>query len=38
MVLPGEQHGVFNTGKDLLTMICIVPLVDGKMPGMPAKD
>ena len=32
-VLPGEQHGVFNTGKKLLTMICVVPLVDGKMPG-----
>jgi len=38
MVLPGEQHSVFNTGKGLLTMICVVPLVDGKMPGMPAKD
>ena len=37
-VLPDEQHGVFNTGKDLLTMICVVPLVDGKMPGMPASD
>ena len=36
MVLPDEQHGVFNTGKELLTMICVVPLVDGKMPGMPA--
>jgi len=35
MVLPNENHGVFNTGKELLTMICIVPLVDGKMPGMP---
>jgi quercetin dioxygenase-like cupin family protein len=38
MVLPNEKHGVFNTGKDLLTMICVVPLVDGKMPGMPATD
>ena len=38
MVLPEEKHGVFNTGKDLLTMICVVPLVDGKMPGMPATD
>src|SRR4030042_788625 len=38
MVLPGEQHGVFNTGKDLLTVICVVPLVDGKMPGMPWQD
>ena len=38
MVLPDEQHGIFNTGKDLLTVICVVPLVDGKMPGMPAQD
>lgn len=38
MALPDEKHGVFNTGKSLLTMICVVPLVDGKMPGMPASD
>ena len=38
LVLPEEKHGVFNTGKELLTMICVVPLVDGKMPGMPAQD
>jgi quercetin dioxygenase-like cupin family protein len=38
MALPDEKHGVFNTGKSLLTMICVVPLVDGKMPGMPATD
>lgn len=38
MVLPDEQHGVFNTGKSLLTMICVVPLVDGKMPGMAVQD
>jgi quercetin dioxygenase-like cupin family protein len=38
MVLPGEQHGVFNTGKDIMRVICIVPLVDGKMPGMPVED
>jgi quercetin dioxygenase-like cupin family protein len=37
-VLPDERHGVFNTGKKLLTVICVVPLVDGKMPGMPAQD
>jgi quercetin dioxygenase-like cupin family protein len=37
-VLPNEPHGVFNTGKEMLTMICVVPLVDGKMPGMPAQD
>jgi quercetin dioxygenase-like cupin family protein len=38
MVLPDEQHGVFNTGKSLLTMICVVPLVNGQMPGMPKTD
>ena len=36
-VLADEPHGIFNTGKELLTVICVVPLVDGKMPGMPAK-
>ena len=35
-VLPDELHGVFNTGKDLMRVICIVPLVDGVMPGMPS--
>jgi quercetin dioxygenase-like cupin family protein len=38
MVLPGERHGVFNTGKDMLTMICVVPLIDGKMPVTMARD
>ena len=38
MVLPNEQHGVFNTGKSLMTMVCIVPLVNGEMPGMPKTD
>jgi quercetin dioxygenase-like cupin family protein len=38
MVLPDEKHGVFNTGKEMLTMICVVPLVDGKMPGMPTQN
>jgi len=37
-VLPGEQHSVLNSGKDLLTVICVVPLVDGKMPGMIVSD
>jgi len=37
-VLPNEQHSVLNAGKDLLTVICVVPLVDGKMPGMAAGD
>jgi quercetin dioxygenase-like cupin family protein len=38
MVQPDEQHGVLNTSKDLLRVICVVPLVDGKMPGMAAGD
>jgi quercetin dioxygenase-like cupin family protein len=38
MVLPDEPHSFLNTGKDMLRIICIVPLVDGKMPGMPARD
>jgi quercetin dioxygenase-like cupin family protein len=33
-VLPNEQHSFLNTGEDVLRMICIVPLVDGRMPGM----
>jgi quercetin dioxygenase-like cupin family protein len=37
-VLPNEQHSFQNAGKDLFRMICVVPLVDGKMPGMIAKD
>jgi quercetin dioxygenase-like cupin family protein len=36
-VLPNEQHSFMNAGKDLLRMICVVPLVDGQMPGMPPK-
>ena len=38
MVLPGEPHGILNSGEDLLTVICVVPLVDGKMPGMVSGD
>jgi quercetin dioxygenase-like cupin family protein len=38
IVLPNEQHSFMNVGKDTLRLICVVPLVDGKMPGMPATD
>ena len=38
MVLPNEQHSFLNIGKDMFRLICVVPLVDGKMPGMPATD
>jgi len=37
-VLPNEQHSFMNVGKEMLRMICVVPLVDGEMPGMPVKD
>ena len=33
-VLPNEQHSFMNAGKEVFRMICCVPLVNGKMPGM----
>ncbi len=38
MVLPDEPHSFLNSGKDMLRVICVVPLVDGRMPGMVAGD
>lgn len=38
MVLPDEKHSFANTGDDTLRVICVVPLVDGKVPGMTAGD
>ncbi len=38
MVLPDEPHSFVNTSNELLTIICVVPLVDGKMPGMPVSN
>jgi len=38
VVLPNEQHSFLGIGKGTFRLICVVPLVDGKMPGMPAKD
>ncbi len=37
-VLPDELHSFFNSGKDMLTVICVVPLVDSKMPGMTVQN
>ena len=37
-VLSNEQHSFMNTGKGMLRVICVVPLVDGMMPGMKAED
>jgi quercetin dioxygenase-like cupin family protein len=34
-VLPGELHCFTNTDNKILRIICVVPLVDGKMPGIP---
>ena len=36
LVPPNEQHSFLNAGKDIFRMICVVPLVNGKMPGMVA--
>jgi len=37
-VLPDELHSFANTGKDMLRVICVVPLVDGKMPETATTD
>ena len=37
-VLPGEEHSFNGTGADTFRVICVVPLVDGRMPGMPVSD
>jgi quercetin dioxygenase-like cupin family protein len=34
-VLSGESHCFTNTDNKILRIICVVPLVDGKMPGIP---
>ncbi|MFH1646217.1 MAG: cupin domain-containing protein [Chloroflexota bacterium] len=38
LVPAGEQHSFAGTGQDVFRVICVVPLVDGRMPGMPAAD
>ncbi len=37
-ILPDELHSLLNTGKEMMRVICVVPLVDGKMPGTMAGD
>jgi quercetin dioxygenase-like cupin family protein len=37
-VLPNEPHSFMNVGMDMVRLICVVPLVEGKMPGMAAGD
>ena len=38
MVLPDEPHSFANTGNEILRIICMVPLVDGTMPGLPVTN
>lgn len=38
LVLPDEQHSFVNTGDEVLRIICVVPLVDGKLPSMPPAE
>ncbi len=38
VVLPNEQHSFLGIGRDTFRLICVVPLVNGKMPGSPATD
>ncbi len=38
LVAPNEQHSFANTGEDLLRFICVIPLVDGKLPSMPLAE
>jgi quercetin dioxygenase-like cupin family protein len=38
VVLPNEQHSFLGIGRETFRLICVVPLVDGKMPGSPATD
>ena len=35
LVMPDEMHSVMNPTKDILRIICLVPLVDGNMPTAP---
>lgn len=32
LILPNEKHSVMNPNKETLRIICMVPLIDGKMP------
>lgn len=38
LVLPNEPHSFANTGSEVFRVICVVPLVDGTMPGMKPAD
>ncbi len=38
VVLKNEKHSFLGIGRDMFRLICVVPLVNGKMPGTPATD
>jgi quercetin dioxygenase-like cupin family protein len=38
LVMPDEKHSFLGIGRGTFRLICVVPLVEGKMPGMPATD
>jgi quercetin dioxygenase-like cupin family protein len=38
LVMPNEKHSFLGIGRSTFRLICVVPLVDGKMPGMMAGD
>ncbi|MCK4354283.1 MAG: cupin domain-containing protein [Dehalococcoidia bacterium] len=38
LVTPNEYHCFANTGDDLLRLICVVPLIDGRLPSTPQRD
>jgi quercetin dioxygenase-like cupin family protein len=35
VVLPNEMHSVVNSSQNIMRIICLVPLIDGKMPTAP---
>src|SRR3972149_5364623 len=38
VVLPNEQHSFLGIGRDTLRLICVLPVVEGKKPIMPANE
>ena len=38
LVFPNEMHSVMNPNKETLRIICLVPLVNGKMPTAPSAE
>lgn len=38
LVMPDEKHSFANTGNDVFRVICVVPLIDGKVPSILSSD